>query len=1034
MRIALSISKVLLERNEKQKRKDMLSALYSYVSRLTKHHEVWITCDSSYPEAIIAIRQRLKNILPQYHIQTYYLPFKTNTYQHTEAHHLQVNQLIYDYFLAQFYPDICLSINCKSTVEEDTYQIVMRKRKGKQKHLAKNIAQKPSLAYFSPMPPVKSGIAHYSSQLLPYLALHYDITLVLEQKEAENFHGDTQFKTLFVNDFLKNPKQFDRILYHFGNSFYHTYMWEILIQYPGVVVLHDFYLSGLLSYEELVNDKTYFWTEQLFKSHGYHALQERFDKSKTEDIKYKYPANYEVIQHALGIIVHSSYSKDLAEQWYTLNPLEKWKTLPLLRKPAGTIHKKEARISLGIPQNALLICSFGLLNSTKLNHRLLQTFLDSKLHEDQNCFLVFVGENNSGEYALELDLIIKNTRTKNRIKITGWVDDDTYRQYLKAADISVQLRTASRGESSAAVLDCMNYGIATIVNANGSMADLPKDVLYMLDDDFNDEALLAALEHLAKNPTFRESLGKKSQYFIQTYHSPQYCAFAYKESIEAMYINHSRYTDLISKIASLKTPHQLPYDFTAVSKSISQSTLPKIKQKQLLVDVSAIVRTDLRTGIERVVRAQLLELINIAPNNLRVEPVYLSDEGSLHYRYATKLTCEILGISANIEEKPVEVLNGDLFYGLDFFPDGGIQAARANIYTQWYAAGVSINFAVYDLLPLQYPNFFPEGAKDIHSKWLESIIPISNSVICISQAVAGELKKWISAHLPSETAKNVEVTAVHLGYDIAASLPSIGLPDDAEQILNKIKNNPSFLMVGTIEPRKGHLQILSDFEILWDKGMEINLVIVGKEGWKGLPDSQRRTIPEIIQKLRNHPQLDNRLFWLEGISDVFLEKLYQTSSSLIAASEDEGFGLPLIEASHYNLPIIARDIPVFREVAGDCAFYFPNSKEQSIIADAIMHWIDSYDNKSHILSNAIPCITWKESAQRVLDTLLKTVYDNPTPQYKTKKISHDKHEQNHDLMDQAEEMNKWAYTNPMSPRTEEIYHDLLKKDEIREQK
>jgi glycosyltransferase involved in cell wall biosynthesis len=103
-------------------------------------------------------------------------------------------------------------------------------------------------------------------------------------------------------------------------------------------------------------------------------------------------------------------------------------------------------------------------------------------------------------------------------------------------------------------------------------------------------------------------------------------------------------------------------------------------------------------------------------------------------------------------------------------------------------------------------------------------------------------------------------------------------------------------------------------------------VIVGKETWKHLPDSERRTLPETVRKLKEHPELNKRLFWLEDASDEYLQEIYKVSTCLLAASEAEGFGLPLIEAARYKLPIIARDTPIFREVAGEWAFYFSGLK------------------------------------------------------------------------------------------------------------
>jgi hypothetical protein len=103
-----------------------------------------------------------------------------------------------------------------------------------------------------------------------------------------------------------------------------------------------------------------------------------------------------------------------------------------------------------------------------------------------------------------------------------------------------------------------------------------------------------------------------------------------------------------------------------------------VSQHQLLIDVSNIVRHDLKSGIGRVVRAQLMELIDNPPDGFKVEPVYLTNEGGeWHYRYARSYTCKILGIQqVNLQDVPVDIDRGDVFYGLDFFPSGVIEAAK----------------------------------------------------------------------------------------------------------------------------------------------------------------------------------------------------------------------------------------------------------------------------------------------------------------------------------------------------------------------
>ncbi len=88
---------------------------------------------------------------------------------------------------------------------------------------------------------------------------------------------------------------------------------------------------------------------------------------------------------------------------------------------------------------------------------------------------------------------------------------------------------------------------------------------------------------------------------------------------------------------------------------------------------------------------------------------------------------------------------------------------------------------------------------------------------------------------------------------------------------------------------------------------------------------------------------------------------------MIAASIAEGFGLPIIEGAQHGLDIIARDIPVFREVAGNNAFYFQSDKAEDL-SDAIKAWLSS-DRRN--ISNNIKWLTWSESANSIINTIFK---------------------------------------------------------------
>ena len=121
------------------------------------------------------------------------------------------------------------------------------------------------------------------------------------------------------------------------------------------------------------------------------------------------------------------------------------------------------RLKLG--QDNFMVCSFGMLGRTKLNEELIDAWLASPLSDDPRAKLVFVGANEPGLYGGALVKKINESRAAGRIHITGFVDAQGYADYLAAADAAVQLRTSTRGETSASVLDCLLYGLPTIVNA-----------------------------------------------------------------------------------------------------------------------------------------------------------------------------------------------------------------------------------------------------------------------------------------------------------------------------------------------------------------------------------------------------------------------------------------------------------------------------------------------------------------------------------------------------------------------------------------
>jgi glycosyltransferase involved in cell wall biosynthesis len=844
-------------------------------------------------------------------------------------------------------------------------------------HAARKAALPPAaprrkrLAFVSPLPPERTGIADYSAQCLPALAELFDIDLIVHQDKVVLPASLDALPRRDVRWFAENAGEFDQILYQFGNSPFHSHMFGLLKRFPGVVVLHDFFLSSVLYYEQMTGGIPNAWTDALHYSHGAAALQAAQEPGNVEAARQVWPCNLAVIQGATGVIVHSDHALQLARQWYGQQAGSNWHVVPLPRSAPGAIERAAARAALGIPMDAFLVCTFGFIDPTKQSHRLLDAWNTSVLAQDPACHLVFVGANHGGDYGVTMSSVIAGSPGAKRIKIAGWTDEQVYRQYLQAADVGVQLRTMSRGETSAAVLDCLNYGLATVVNANGSMAALPSNAVWKLADNFDNADLTTALEGLHRDAGVRAALSARANALMEQQHRPHHAAALYAQALD--HTDGSASTRMPALLESLAAVPGMASDDEALrqlAQILALAPQHRPQPPQLLVDVTNIVRNDLGTGIERVVRMQLQALMRRPAGGYRTEPVYLSkQDGQWIYRYARQYARKVLGMSPNGDvDEPVDINHNDLFYAPDYAPGPTIEAANAGIYAHWRARGVSVNFLIHDLLPVLRPEFFPTGADVNHAAWLDCIAAQGDRLVCISAAVADEAQRWLAAR-PGNDGRQFKLPVVHHGADIDAAGHTRPAPAPASHaVLADIKARPTFLMVGTIEPRKGHLQAIEAFDQLWRDGVEANLVIVGSEGWKPLAASERRTIPAIVDRLTSHPQREQRLFWLQGIDDALLQQIYQDSACLLAASEGEGFGLPLIEAARYDLAVIARDIPVFREVAKEQAFYFDGASGADL-AGAIARWLDLYATRSHPQSGQMRWHTWQHNAEHLLAAL-----------------------------------------------------------------
>jgi FkbM family methyltransferase len=519
------------------------------------------------------------------------------------------------------------------------------------------------MAYISPLPPEKSGIADYSTLLVPELACFYNIILITEQNHTDNLWLKANFQIHDLAWFLKNVNSFDILFYQFGNSAYHHYMIELLNSYPGIVLLHDFYISGLLDWiEDYIPRKNLIFSQNLYSSHGYPALiyQEKEGRINTHS---KYPCNLSVLNKATGIIVHSKYSIDLAKKWYGNNITKKFKSINHLAHANLKIFPLDkilAKKKLGFKENDFLICSFGNLHPNKLNHRLISSSLNL-LIKNENTYLIFIGEEPyRSYYDVLLDFIKKNNLNK-KIRFIGYSENQLFQSFLLASDISIQLRENSRGETSGCLLMCLSYGIPTIANAHGSIKELPDEIIVKLQDKFTDLELTEAIDKLQSDNELRSKLSKKAILYITNNCHPARIGEEIFNTIEDFYThNKSSENNLIKELMKYNSCHMQKEDLLEFSKIIAANR-PSSTYPQLFIDVSNIIDNSNNLDIyfyEKIIKG----FISTFSIKLRPEPIYFNSKQN-NFFYAYQYVNKLLNLTniSNLEDLPIDIYDTDIF-------------------------------------------------------------------------------------------------------------------------------------------------------------------------------------------------------------------------------------------------------------------------------------------------------------------------------------------------------------------------------------
>lgn len=385
------------------------------------------------------------------------------------------------------------------------------------------------LALFSPLNPVKTGISDYTEEMLDDLSRHMDIELYTDPGyHPENTGLISRFPVRPFEMKSFDPSRYDAILYHMGNFYSgHAYIHQALLRFPGIVVLHDYVLQGFYAerYDEDGDYEAYRDLQVRYYGKEGEAIAARVrDRSRLpiweSEVSFHYPLNEEILERALGLIVHSEFIGSRVRT-RTNKPV---RVIPHHGHVLRSHDRAAVRSGLGVAENEILACSAGFVNKNKRLNIIL-----AALNELKDLPLRFLIAGRDRGRLLEQYPGHDDPRIIRR----GHLPLLELESVIDASDICINLRYPTMGESSGSLLRMMGYGKAVLVTNTGSYAEFPDYCVIKIDPDLDEREMIKRfVRSLTEDKDFRLALGREAAAFVREECGIRRCASDYATFIK----------------------------------------------------------------------------------------------------------------------------------------------------------------------------------------------------------------------------------------------------------------------------------------------------------------------------------------------------------------------------------------------------------------------------------------------------------------------------------------------------------------------
>jgi glycosyltransferase involved in cell wall biosynthesis len=391
------------------------------------------------------------------------------------------------------------------------------------------------VAYSSPLPPQRSGIADYSAELLPHLARHCELTLIADEGVTPVPELAGAFPVVPARRFpeLLARGAFDAGLYHLGNNRdFHAGIYQRLLVHsarvPAVLMLHEPVLHHLVRDVTLHAGDPAGYVEAMRWSYGRtgEATARRAVETGVPLDPFRYPLFERAVDAASAVIVHN---RTTAARVLASRRAARLIEIPHHLSLAGlpTTDRAEARRRLGIAEADFVVASFGFLTEAKRLPVLLRAFARWRAELSPGragrARLQLVGEV-SPHYDFER---AAPPELRAGVEVAGRLPLERFLLHMVACDVAVNLRHPTAGETSGTLVRLLGLGKPVVVSRAGAFAEIPDGCCAKVDlDEHEEDLLLATVRALAGDHGLRATMGENARRYAGA-HTPERSAAAY---------------------------------------------------------------------------------------------------------------------------------------------------------------------------------------------------------------------------------------------------------------------------------------------------------------------------------------------------------------------------------------------------------------------------------------------------------------------------------------------------------------------------